>query len=73
MLPIAHQIDCLALQIMLLRTILILLYLFETAVSTKEKEHEIEQDNGVFVLNEENFISFLQQHPTSLIKFYAPW
>lgn len=57
---------------MLLRVTLILLYLFEH-VSAEEKESKFEQDDGVFILNEENFMSFLQQHPTSLIKFYAPW
>ncbi|KAL4003030.1 protein disulfide isomerase family protein [Acanthocheilonema viteae] len=57
---------------MLSRITLIVLYLFEY-VSTEEKESQIEQDDGIFVLNEENFMSFLQQHPTSLVKFYAPW
>ncbi|CAG9535168.1 unnamed protein product [Cercopithifilaria johnstoni] len=56
---------------MLLR-ITILLYLFE-CVPAEEKGSEFEQDDGIFVLNEENFMSFLQQHPTSLVKFYAPW
>ncbi|VDO24938.1 unnamed protein product [Onchocerca flexuosa] len=55
---------------MLLRVILILPYLFQ-CVSAEESEFE--QDDGIFVLNERNFMSFLQQHPTTLVKFYAPW
>ncbi|EJW88817.1 hypothetical protein WUBG_00280 [Wuchereria bancrofti] len=57
---------------MLLRITLILIYLLE-CVSAEEKGSEFEQNDGVFVLNERNFMSFLQQHPTSLVKFYAPW
>uniref|UniRef100_A0A8R1Y528 Protein disulfide-isomerase n=1 Tax=Onchocerca volvulus TaxID=6282 RepID=A0A8R1Y528_ONCVO len=55
---------------MLLRVILILLYLFQ-CVSVEESEFE--QDDGIFILNEGNFMSFLQQNPTTLVKFYAPW
>lgn len=57
---------------MLLGVTLILLHLFEW-VSVKENEIEFEQDDGIFVLNEKNFLSFLQQHPTTLVEFYAPW
>uniref|UniRef100_A0A0R3RTG1 protein disulfide-isomerase n=1 Tax=Elaeophora elaphi TaxID=1147741 RepID=A0A0R3RTG1_9BILA len=59
-------------KIMLLRITLILFF-SSKYVSTKEGKSEFEQDDGIFVLNEENFMSFLQQHPTSLVKFYAPW
>uniref|UniRef100_A0A915PKR5 Protein disulfide-isomerase n=1 Tax=Setaria digitata TaxID=48799 RepID=A0A915PKR5_9BILA len=52
---------------MLLRTALTFLYL------TSAKEDDFEQDDGVFVLNDRNFMLFLQQHPTALVKFYAPW
>ncbi|VDN81419.1 unnamed protein product [Brugia pahangi] len=57
---------------MLLRISLILIYLLE-CVSVEKKESEFQQNGGVFVLNERNFMSFLQQHPTALVEFYAPW
>jgi hypothetical protein len=34
---------------------------------------EFTKDGGVFVLTDSNFDAFLQEHPTALIEFYAPW
>lgn len=30
-------------------------------------------ENNVYVLDDKNYDSFVQQHPVSLIEFYAPW
>lgn len=36
-------------------------------------EDEVGQENGVFILTEANFDAFLEEHPTTLVEFYAPW
>ncbi|CAK5027058.1 unnamed protein product [Meloidogyne enterolobii] len=30
-------------------------------------------ENGIYVLTDNNFDSFLEEHPTVLVEFYAPW
>ncbi|VDN35414.1 unnamed protein product [Gongylonema pulchrum] len=54
---------------------LLLLLLFEcTCAELEEADGEVERDDdGVYVLNERNFDSFLRKHPTVLVEFYAPW
>lgn len=39
------------------------------------KEEDIAIDNGIYVLTESNFDSFLELHTTNgvLVEFYAPW
>lgn len=41
-----------------------------TSISSKDP-FEIEEN--VYVLREDNFDLFLEQNPTTLIEFYAPW
>jgi len=35
--------------------------------------HDIPDEEGVLVLTDENFAHALEQHPTMLVEFYAPW
>ena len=34
---------------------------------------EFEQEDGVYVLTDANYDSFIENNPTALVEFYAPW
>jgi len=38
-----------------------------------EDETEVEKENGVAVLTEKNFDSYLEEHDVTIVEFYAPW
>ncbi|VDN04299.1 unnamed protein product [Thelazia callipaeda] len=58
---------------MFLRPAVISLLAFQCACTTAKEDADFEKDNGVFVLNENNFELFLQKYPTALVEFYASW
>lgn len=39
----------------------------------EEDSSEVEEENGVLVLNDANFDSFVEGKDTVLLEFYAPW
>jgi len=47
--------------------------LFLLNFSLAEEGITFEKDEGVYVLTDKNFDAFLEQNPTTLIEFYAPW
>lgn len=37
------------------------------------RSNEPNIDNGIYILTDDNFDSFLEENPTLLVEFYAPW
>lgn len=40
---------------------------------TVKKQLKFDRDDGVYVLTDSTFDSFIEQHPNTLVEFYAPW
>lgn len=36
-------------------------------------ETEVKEENGVLILNDKNFETFIEGKDTVLVEFYAPW
>ena len=54
------------------------LFLAEEILLNEDKnsildETRFKQDGNVYVLTDNTFDDFIQQYPTTLIEFYAPW
>lgn len=58
---------------MLIRWLLLTVCVSPLLAEEGETSLDVEMDNGVYILTEKNFDNFLKQHPTTLVKFYAPW
>lgn len=42
-------------------------------IDDDEDDSEVKEENGVLVLNDANFDSFVEGKDTVLLEFYAPW
>ncbi|CDW55682.1 protein disulfide isomerase A4 [Trichuris trichiura] len=47
--------------------------IFAHCLSSKPSTDEYPEENGVVILNDENYDSFLETHPVALVEFFAPW
>lgn len=56
----------------LLRIVLVLLP-FLCSYAEEDAGIEFEKDDGIYILTDKNFDSFLLKHPTTMVEFYAPW
>ncbi|KHJ49183.1 protein disulfide-isomerase domain protein [Trichuris suis] len=52
---------------------LLFISIFAYCVSGKPNDDEYPEENGVVILNDENYDSFLESHPVALVEFFAPW
>lgn len=39
----------------------------------EDEDMEVKEENGVLVLNDNNFDTFMEDKDTVLVEFYAPW
>ena len=53
--------------------LIVISFLITISISQQAETQKFKEEKNVVVLTDDNFDDFIQEHPTAMVEFYAPW